>query len=470
MSDWQLLVDLLTLLWLIAWTLRALSDISSKRARTAAFVIVVFFIFYGVPLALDLCYRVPQYNATPGFRTATQTPSVALIYDLFIAACPVFWWLASAPRVPCYGAPTLPQLRRGHYILWALLVSPLVALAFAPQPDFYLTYGAVLTQRMSPEMADFHGNLSALILLSVVAGAGLLVVRRSTVRTLWLVLPILTAGMWIQGKRSIVVLTVALIWVAMHLRGVLTRSRTITLGALTVGALCAYIGLYQLYFRPSSIADSYTTYENTRIDFGRDHNLRAVIYCELSNGSERVLQFRGQSILFDLTMFVPRAIWNEKPWPYAIYMTAFALHGPQRSLGWGLTTSLLDEAIANFSWAGFLIGPLMFAWLCRVCDHTSNSVVRVGGVLIACLLMSVQLPAFIELLAAWVVYAAWTGHSERKRRVLLGGARRGFGRVPVVALERSPEGRRHVLGATDILRVYTNTAVEPIGPSRRSLV
>jgi hypothetical protein len=148
-----------------------------------------------------------------------------------------------------------------------------------------------------------------------------------------------------------------------------------------------------------------------RVDYGRDNNLKAAIFCELADaGDVQILDFRGQSMLFYLTMYVPRRLWPEKPWPYAVYMTAYSLHTRPVDLGWGLTTSFLDEAVANFGWAGLVIGPLTFTLLLRICDLSPDPLVKVIGVLVACLLMTVQFVAFAPLAIAWFLYLGWSRH------------------------------------------------------------
>src|ERR1022692_3873870 len=87
-----------TFLWLLGWAVRALVDISSDRRRSVSFLLVVFFVFYGVPIVLDLTQGIPEYRDTPGFRAGAMSDSVALVYDLFVSACPVFWWLTAPPR------------------------------------------------------------------------------------------------------------------------------------------------------------------------------------------------------------------------------------------------------------------------------------------------------------------------------------------------------------------------------------
>jgi hypothetical protein len=112
-------------------------------------------------------------------------------------------------------------------------------------------------------------------------------------------------------------------------------------------------------------------------------------------------------------MYLPRSIWPGKPFTYATYLTAYALKVRPAIMAWGLTTSVLDEAVANFGWAGLLIGPMTFTLLCRICDHSKDPLVKVVGMIVACLSMTVELVAFAPMAVAWILYVGWSHHTLR---------------------------------------------------------
>jgi hypothetical protein len=413
MSEWTVILNWFTFAWVAAWAAYALMDICSDRRRSVSFLLLVFFVLYGIPIVLDLTLGVPNYDGTPGFRAGATSDSVIDIYDLFVILCPAFWWLTARSRQGTDRKRFVPAGNVAQRVLWLLLCSPLIALPFAPQPGVYLSYAVVLSDTMSPDAAAFHATIGGLTMIAMVAGTGLLLSRRSFGRTCWLIMPFVTAAMWLNGKRTIVALCFVLFWAAMWMRGLLSRSRIIVFGSLSLVLFIGYIALYQFTFRPIAVANSYSIYENSRVDYVRDQNLKAAILCELPEGDVPILDYRGESILFDIAMYVPRALWPDKPWPYAIYLTSHALEIPVTDLGWGLTSSLLDESVANFGWMGLLIGPLIFALICRVCDRSPDPLVKVTGVLIACLLMTVELVAFAPLFVAWVLYLWWSGYVQR---------------------------------------------------------
>jgi hypothetical protein len=175
-----------------------------------------------------------------------------------------------------------------------------------------------------------------------------------------------------------------------------------------VAALIASFSLlYQANVRGIELGgrDTGDAYENLRLDYGRDHTMRMAIFAELNH--EPILERRGQSLQFYAGMYIPRSWWPDKPLPYATYMTCYALGIKPRIIFWGLTTTIFDEAVANFGWLGMLIGPALLGIFCRITDRDSSSVLRILGMLTCLLLMAVQVAAIMPLFLFWLLGSLW---------------------------------------------------------------
>jgi hypothetical protein len=377
-------------------------------------VVLLFCFFYGVPLVLDFLVGQPEYIAFPGFREPAWSAKVAVAYDLFVIACPVFWWLtASRKRIKPGKSADLSGLRKIRYLLWILLISPIFTVAFAPEPGFYAHYGAVLTPSFTPAIERFHLVVGESCLLSAVAGFALLISQRRVALTFLQVLPFFILSSWITGKRSDAFLVVVLMWIALWVRGKITPPVLIAGGLATGAALFFYSSWYQNEFRPLTVSDSQRAYEMFRVDYGRDQDLRTALYCEMTS-NRRILSYRGESLVFDLTMVIPRSVWPQKPMPYSIYMAAAGLYTKPRFFGWSVTTSILDEAIANFSWLGLVIGPFVLTVICWIGDR-ADPLGKSLSVLIACMLLTMDAAGFAPLVLCWLLYLAWSRWSTRSR-------------------------------------------------------
>ena len=414
------ILESVTFVWLLAWAIQGTRRLLSRRRDSIWFLVITHFVFCGVPLLLDQVVGPPDFHLWPGFDIAAADPQTAVVYCLYVAACPLIWWLLGRTRVrtsPSQNSLSTTFLQRlswpGKTALHFLLLAPVAALYFAPDPTIYAQYAAVMRAPFTPDELSYHQILTTAILIGTMAQAVLLLSQRNLRATCCYVLPLAFCGVWLDGKRAVVLIVCVTLTIALWSRGVL-RGRTLIAFAAAVSiAFCAFSAVYQLQIRGFDSVPTESRYDNFRLDYGRDHIIRASLFAELHPEDARILEYRMQSVLFDATMLVPRSIWPDKPWPYAVYATAAAFRIPPQYLGWGVTTTWLAEAISNFSWLGLLIGPLIPAWACRIGDATGDSMAKLLTILVGSLFLTVQLPAFVLLAAAWLMTIAMSWRSRK---------------------------------------------------------
>ena len=86
------LVKIVTFAWLLFWAFLSAKNIIFKRYYSAYLVIIINFLFFGVPLLLDLVIGEPKYNFFPGMdnlRVAVRDETTFLVYCMYIAIVPV---------------------------------------------------------------------------------------------------------------------------------------------------------------------------------------------------------------------------------------------------------------------------------------------------------------------------------------------------------------------------------------------
>ncbi len=417
-ETFQAVLNMVTFLWLLGWAIQALGNLLSSRRDSISFAILVHLAMCGLPLLLDEVVGKTDYLRWPGFNLAAADGLTSLVYCLYVAACPVLWWWLGRTRRRDKGAiasgGTAAVLRRMRWpaklLLHAVLLAPVAALYLAPNPLVYGEYAVVMRGILSAEELAYHPVLAACALVSAIAGACLLVSQRNLKATCTYVVPLAFLAVWIDGKRAVVLIVCALFAIALWSRGVLSR-RTILVGGPALALMfLAFSSFYQSQVRGLDQVEWGRRYNNMRLDYGRDHVIRLTLYAELHPDAPKILEYRMQSLLFDATMLVPRNIWPGKPWPYAVYATSAAFRVPARYLGWGVTTSWLEEAVANLSWAGLLAGPLLIGWICRIGDAQADHVLRLLTILVSCMLMAVQVAAFAPLILIWLLALA-RGHA-----------------------------------------------------------
>ncbi|NDQ55803.1 MAG: hypothetical protein GZ088_01870 [Acidipila sp.] len=270
----------------------------------------------------------------------------------------------------------------------------------------YLDYGWVTSIDAEPSSLEFHVIVAIFCQLSILSAVGLLALaQRQLLSRFVLISPWLFAAVYLNGKRYIFAILVILLWILVAQRGFFKRFNTLITGLILFLVLAFFSFGYQIFVR--ELRDYSEIYQNARIDYGRDAVVKMTIYAELHPTRMEILDYRGESLIFWSTLIVPRELWPDKPYPYSQYFTSAMLFISPRILGWGMTTSWLEEAIANFSWFGFLLGPLLPALICRIGDVRNDRFVRMLSVLVATLFLTVQLAAFASIAAVWVLMVCW---------------------------------------------------------------
>ncbi|OKP88582.1 hypothetical protein A3844_07775 [Paenibacillus helianthi] len=392
--------------WLTFCLFICLKQVIKGFRHSILFAFIIFYVFFGIPLLLDTLVGTPDYNFYPSYYRVTRDEFTSLIYAVYISIVPLVWW--------CFGRTKVLNNRtefniQGNYlniakiILNVLVFSPIIILIFSPYPKMYLHYGVIIHES-NIDALKFHSYINLTCFLSVISIAALMLLKKRNFTSLLIYVPFALISIWLHGKRNIVAMAILLLFYVLWKKEILKGKKLVIFGSVALLFLLGYSSLYQNALRDNeSQLTNKMKFENFRIDYGRDVATKMTIYSELHPKESKILEYRGESILFYLTIFVPRKIWLEKPYPYAVYFTDEVFNLPKEPLGWGLTTSWLEESIANFGWLGFLIGPLLISEIARRGDKTNNLIVQALTVLVICLFLVVELSAFYSIFILWVI-------------------------------------------------------------------
>ena len=405
-------INLVVFSWLLGFAVFACLQLSKGVIRCVHILYIVHFVFCGFPLLLDVIFGMPQYRNEPGYSLASSDSDTFYVYCLYVSFVPLLWTFTAMNPSRCMdrAGAELSRVPRGFgrfgaLTNFAILILPIILVIASPRPEVYLTYGMIATEQVVSEEIIKHDTLvTASEFLGLLSIAGILLnTRKLNVRIVGSCILLTCIYVWLNGKRNSLFESLLVYLYVGFARGALRGRRLVICSVAIVIFMCIYSIFYQSYIRRDILdfSDPDDKYTNIRIDYGRDAVIKFTLYCELKGGSMRILDYRGQSVLFNFLYFVPRK-WNpEKPWPYAQYLTAAMLFTNTPPIDWSMTTSWLEEPIANFSWAGVLIGPLCLSIICRLADHTPNRSTQGIGILVGSLLLAVQLSAFMVLALIW---------------------------------------------------------------------
>lgn len=423
------LVELSTVAWLLFWAGYSTFRLAKYHLRSVYVVLIVTFLLLGLPLLWDFLFGVPSYFTLPGMAPANTDFASRLLYVLYLWMIPPIALIAANGGVNKTTSPDSYTARQaGHAIAkgaaWIAALSPFLAVLTSPSPRAYFVYGTVdhryphLAAGVSEyEFARHHVLVTSACLISTIAIAYLVYAHKGTLFTPLALsyLSILIFGVWVNGKRNAFAFSVFLIVMALWSRGTLKPKAVVTIGVSAVVALLMFSSWYQQDTRSADTWSSELAYNNTRLDYGRDHTARLAIYRLIHNDEKDILNYPGQSVIYYPLAMVPRSIWESKPPNYGMMVTSAALQDDNHFRGWILTTSWYDEAIANFGFAGFILGPGMLGLFCRVGDRKGPGILQMITMFAGALFVAVHLQAFMPVFGLWLVIVIQSKNQDRKR-------------------------------------------------------
>jgi hypothetical protein len=402
-------LELVAFLWATAWAWRAGLRLLYGDRNSLMIVYLVFYAEYALPLGLDALVGRPTYSQQPGFASSSQDPWVRALYCLFLFLVPLMWlWKAKM-----YSRTARAQSPR--WVIMMLRLGSLLPVYFAlvaPEPRLYLQYAGVMRANASLDVLIFHIVVSMATMVAVLCVAVRCLIESPSRKTTVEIAVAIVLSIWINGKRYIVAEACMFLILALWYRGAITGKKLAWTTATCIVLFCAFSLSYQSNVRGISIDPMAggAAGEDVRVDYTRDSRVQMALYSTLHPDRIRILDYAGQNLSYYITLLVPRTVWTNKPYPYAYYFTSAMLNRYPQDFGWGMTTGVFDETIANAGLIGILIGPLLVRWFCALGDSINGWCVHILTCVIGCLLLSVQLAAFTPLVLIWVVIVGKSKH------------------------------------------------------------
>ncbi len=245
------------------------------------------------------------------------------------------------------------------------LIPIVIALLVPSYRGNFLSYGARYTMSNVAEIPAFILGIGSVAFVFYL----LHIDNKRRIRNIFsIVLAFLTV--YLRGSRAIIANMMVMSMYAFLLSDKIEFKKLFKIILFLVPFCFLLFYLYHLLFRNSS--ESFYSYYS--IDFSRDYTTIFSIYAQ-THGIE-VLEYAGQSILFCLLFWIPRRIFEGKPFPFPTYMTLALLGTPikyAKNLTMRTTTNIFSEGISNF---GIVLGTLFIVIVIlivlRVIDSTKS--------------------------------------------------------------------------------------------------
>lgn len=431
------LARITTFCWLFFWAFLSARNIVFKNYYSIYLVIIIHFLFFGLPLLLDIVIGQPTYDIFPSLQVATKDETTFWIYCLYVAIAPAIWWYTGRPKKNRQSQklfintdpllPSLVQLNVNYklgkslklfftLLCYLMLFLPLILYCFSPNPSVYWNYGAIASGLLSETERQYFGFIYQATYISAIGGSGLIILMKNKAPFslnkiyLWTIIFIgLSVTIWLNGKRNIISFVFLLIITSLVVKKFLKGKNLLILTSIVLLAFAYFSYSYQTELVRR--VEAKQMYEISRLDFARDHLVKLAIYSELNPENVKILDYRLQTIYNAIIAYVPRSLWADKPkkvYNYNHYLAVAALKIPLKDFTFGITGTWLSEALSNFGWIGMLIGLLILSWFCRTGDATDNKFMILVTSFMATIMLLLSLgflPIFFAIF--WVPFLAY---------------------------------------------------------------
>ncbi|MGH0483241.1 hypothetical protein ACQVPJ_01865 [Bacillus mycoides] len=395
----------------------SLNRILSYKSNTIAdYVMVVIYIFNCLPVLLDNIIGVPKYTLWySNFELALGDDLVRLVYSIYILVSILCLYIyikkQSAKSTNIYSQNN--SIIFNNKVLPLIIVLPYVHILITGNLTKYFIYGTFSARGLT---SSFYQLNTFLIFISMFAFCCLFFCKKVKSGEYLVLLLYAFSIIWIDGKRYIVV-TILIMFLFFWINSIRIKYQKKPIKGLFILVFLVLLilnSIYALYIKPVATNSFDSLYTSYRIDFGRDDVTKFVLYRELIM-DEPILDYRGQTFLSTIFMFVPRDIWPSKPYPHYRYLTS-KLYGTSSELDipGGMTPSLYEMSVANCGVIlGMAVTVLILIFACRWADGSRSVPRKALYLLIIIGLLTQSMDALIAymILAPLSAISSWIKRS-----------------------------------------------------------
>lgn len=360
--------------------IKALLLIKSGRVNPYSIFVVLFYVFQFVPVIVDFFNResFDELSAI-NIKRALNDHNVAIVYD-FVISIVISWLYYKSKEKDSTFNYYFNKIRGGgkgsfiSYLALIVIFLPAVAVFISPNPSVYLIWAYSYIGDMSIIEEDYHSTVVIPCLqLSMFAVIAYYYLKRGKSIIVYLAIAMIT---WISFKRTnLAFLCIMVLLIDYMIGKYKNRFSLFIRKSIIMLVICGtYFVAYSNYTGKNTGSEygSYTMY------FSRHYSVKTALYDQM-NGN-KMLNYRGQTILFDLFFYVPRTLWKDKPAMYSKYFTSYAKGNVgDYHVSTNYYVNIWSEFISNFHLFGVFLALAFIQIFIRYIGKTRNSIVYFGG-------------------------------------------------------------------------------------------
>ena len=263
-----------------------------------------------------------------------------------------------------------------NIILVILMIAPAFTILFSPDPKIYLNFSYFITHPYSSNdsIYEFHNTIVRTSLYISVLAIWLQYIIKKKNSSLYTYIAI-GINTWVDGKRTIFVLLLVGLLVIDLLKGKYYFNKNKQVLKTCIFGII--IVLYFIYYNTlTGKGSSYVFNHLYTFYFSRMSIVETTIYDKLY--TNKMLDYPGQSILFNILAWIPRSIWEEKPVMFTFYFTRYA-QDSIKFQPFNLMVNIWSEFVANFGIVGPFLACLFLYWIAKTSEKSNSKIVYVLG-------------------------------------------------------------------------------------------
>lgn len=375
------MAQILDWLLIIFGTIFALSSFKKicfqKNCSISNFIICIVYVFCILPIILNYFVGIPEYNTVYWYKvfiSPMNNETISCIYDIYIFASITMLYIYSSEFKPKNTQNDMLMFFNSNIFGKIIVLSPFIYILISGTLKNYMVYNTQSLRGFDINNSSYFTNLIALIFLSLFSYYSSFFKKEKKRKVDYIVFILYNLLIiWIVGKRFIfanIAITILYYLSQLDLKENIRRKMFKLVPVFLITLIC-FSGLYLKVVRPLSDTSFDSIYEMLRVDFGRDDVIKYTIEKEIIK-NERILEYRGETMLGLLLQFVPRKIWPGKPYPHYMYLTSSLLNVNIFKLPAGTTPSYYEMAISNFGYFGFIFAIFTLLLLCYFADKSQS--------------------------------------------------------------------------------------------------
>ena len=294
------------------------------------------------------------------------------------------------------------------HILFINMFIVIVPAVFSPDINIYKEFSYFYTHSVNEYSIEYIYHNTVMSYASIISFSSILgfyYVNKEKKYTPFVYLAIIIMT-WINGKRTLFTISLfgMLIIDIIDKKYKNNKRKLIFKVLLFLCLICLYFFVY------SQITGKfYTTTFNFQysIYFSRMSNIDTCIYALLHN--ESILDYYGESILYDLFFWIPRVLWESKPVIYSKYFTSYVMDYGTVNIDWQFQTNIWTEYLSNFTFLGPLIAIFLLYSVAKISENSRSSFVYILGMIFTVLYTMYGFESILQnIFILWFFLLAFT--------------------------------------------------------------